>query len=67
MSNETVVRGSTTPSRKQIALDLTCAIMGNPDITGPMDPTAAADQALVLLNHLEQRLGVAQTKAKPTG
>lgn len=55
---------SITPSRKQAALQLTCAIMSNQDITGPLDLHEAADQALELLNHLEQRLGVAQTKAR---
>ena len=55
---------SITPSRKQTALQLACAIISNQDITGPLDLRDAADQALELLNYLEQRLGVAQTKAR---
>lgn len=64
--SEKIVAGSTTPSRKQIALQLTCAIFSNPEITGQMEPLEAGEQALVLLNQLEFRLKVAQTTVRPT-
>lgn len=65
--SEKIVTGSTTPSRKQTALQLTCAILSNPTITGDLHLEEAADEALRLLGYLEQKLRVVPTFRQPAG
>lgn len=65
MSSDKVVQGSTSPSRKQTALSLACAILSNPNITEYSDPLTAADEALRLLGYLEQKLRVVPTFRPP--
>lgn len=56
-----------SPSRKQTALELTCAIVSNPNLMDYSDPELAADEALRLLNYLEKKLRVGQTGHLPEG
>lgn len=55
------IDSTTSPSRRQMALDLTAAIVSNPNITSYSDPRTAADEALRLLAYLEQQLRLPPT------
>lgn len=67
MANDTVVQGSTTPSKRQIALELTCAILSNPSIMDHSDPLDAAEEALQVLAHLERKLRIPPTFRQQEG
>jgi len=59
------VTATVGPSRKQIALQLACAIMSNPSLTYSNSTEQAVEEALRVLNLLEQRLRLGQTRAQP--
>ncbi|MBD9368838.1 hypothetical protein [Xanthomonas sp. XNM01] len=58
---------SVSPSNRQVALELTCAILSNPTIVSDLHVDAAADEAIRLLNLLEKRLRVGPTATRPAG
>jgi hypothetical protein len=60
------VNSTTSPSRKQAALDITCALLATGQFTHS-NPQESAQVAVELLNLVEHELSVPQTRHRKSG
>lgn len=58
---------TSSPTRRAMALQITCALMSNPALTDNLSLEEAADEALRLMNRLEQQLKIGRTTHQPAG
>lgn len=63
MSNSVTV----TSSQREVALRLTCALIGTGDLITTDDPQEAAEEAVRLLRHVQQALHTAKQNPSPPG